>query len=157
MKNNCMIMMSWLKKSIAVLILAMLLLCLLPGQAAAERLSIKVPKANIRSGPGTKYEIIWQVGKYYPVQIIKKSGHWYQFTDYEGDAGWIIDRLLTKTPTVITIKDKCNVRAGPSTSQPVVFICDKGVAFKVLKRKGKWIKVEHPDGDRGWIYRSLVW
>ena len=152
-----MIMIHRLKKRIAALILVMFLLWLLPGAAAAERLSVKASKANIRSGPGTKYEVIWQVGMYYPVQIIKKSGHWYQFTDYEGDAGWIIDKLLTKTPTVITIKDKCNVRSGPSTSQPVAFICDKGVAFKVLKKKGKWIKIEHPDGDRGWIYRPLVW
>ena len=147
-----------LKKTIpSALVLVMILLCLLPGPAAAERLSIKVPKANIRSGPGTKYEVIWQVGRYYPVQIIKKTGHWYQFSDYEGDAGWIIDTLLSKQATVITIKDKVNVRSGPATRYPVVFTTEKGVAFKVLKKHRKWIEIQHPDGDRGWIYRSLVW
>ena len=145
------------KKRLFAFILIMFLLCLMPGLALAERLSIKVPKANIRSGPGTKYEIIWQVGRYYPVPIIKKSGHWCQFSDYEGDAGWVSDKLLGKQQTVITVKDACNVRSGPGTKYPVIFISDKGVAFKVLKKQGKWIKIQHPDGDRGWIYKTLVW
>lgn len=147
----------WKRKRLFVFVLVMFLLCLMPGLALAERLSIKVPKANIRSGPGTKYEIIWQVGIYYPVQIIKKSGHWYQFSDYEGDAGWISDKLLGKQGTVITVKDKCNVRSGPATKYPVIFTTEKGVAFKVLKKQGKWIKIQHPDGDQGWIYKTLVW
>ena len=147
----------WIKKRWFIVIFILLLLCLMPSLALAERLSIKVPKANIRSGPGTKYEIIWQVGMYYPVQIIKKSGHWYQFSDYEGDAGWINDKLLGKQATVITIKDKVNVRSGPATTYPVIFITERGVAFKVLKKKGKWIKIQHPDGDQGWIYKTLVW
>ena len=145
------------RKKLSVVLLAMFLLCLVPGISLAERLSIKVPKANIRSGPGTKYEVIWQVGIYYPVQIIKKAGHWYQFSDYEGDAGWISDKLLGKQATVITVKDKANVRSGPGTKYPVIFTTEKGVAFKVLKRQGKWIKIQHPDGDHGWIYKTLVW
>jgi uncharacterized protein YraI len=40
---------------------------------AGERLTVAVPKANIRSGPGTKYDIIWQVYKYYPLRVIKKN------------------------------------------------------------------------------------
>ncbi len=147
----------WKRKRLFVFVLVMFLLCLMPGLALAERLSIKVPKANIRSGPGIKYEIIWQVGMYYPVQIIKKSGHWYQFSDYEGDEGWISDKLLGKQATVITVKDKCNVRSGPATKYPVIFTTEKGVAFKVLKKQGKWIKIQHPDGDQGWIYKTLVW
>lgn len=147
----------WMRKKLFAFILIMFLLCLMPGLAMAERLSIKVPKANIRSGPGTKYEIIWQVGRYYPVQIIKKSGHWYQFSDFEGDAGWVYAKLLGKQSTVITIKDRCNVRSGPGTKYPVTFTSEKGVAFKVIKKQGKWIKIRHSDGDQGWIYKTLIW
>jgi hypothetical protein len=35
------------------------LLIICSADALAERLTIKVPLANIRSGPGTKYDIIW--------------------------------------------------------------------------------------------------
>jgi SH3-like domain-containing protein len=27
----------------------------------------------------------------------------------------------------------------------------------VLKREGRWIQVEHADGDKGWLHDSLVW
>jgi SH3-like domain-containing protein len=124
---------------------------------AGERLAVAVPKANIRSGPGTHHEIVWQVYKYYPVKTIKKSGSWYWFVDFEGDRGWIHESLVRRIPTVITIKGICNIRSGPGTKYKIVLEAEKGVSFKVLKRKGSWIRVQHADGDKGWIHKSLVW
>ena len=124
---------------------------------AGERLTVAVPKANIRSGPGTHYDIIWQVYKYYPIRVIKKTGSWYRFVDFEGDKGWIYRSLVRKISSVITTKEKCNIRSGPSTKYRVVFTTEKGVAFKVIERRGSWIHVRHADGDEGWIYKSLVW
>ena len=124
---------------------------------AGERLTVSVPKANIRSGPGTKYDIIWQVYKYYPLRVIKKTRQWYRFVDFEGDKGWIYKSLVRKISSVITTKEKCNIRSGPGTKYSVVFTTEKGVAFKVINRKGNWIHVRHADGDEGWIYQSLVW
>ncbi|MBW1645620.1 MAG: SH3 domain-containing protein [Deltaproteobacteria bacterium] len=141
---------------LAVLLLAAGGLVLVPA-VRAERLAVKVRKANVRSGPGTDHEIIWQVGLYYPLQIVEKKGHWYNFTDFEGDAGWISEKLVGKIKTVITRKNKCNVRSGPGTENRVVFIADRGVAMKVLGSRGKWLQVRHPDGEQGWIHRSLVW
>ncbi|MGD8882880.1 MAG: SH3 domain-containing protein, partial [Desulfobacterales bacterium] len=34
---------------------------------------------------------------------------------------------------------------------------EKGIPFKVLKRENNWIHIEHADGDKGWIHKSLVW
>jgi SH3-like domain-containing protein len=124
---------------------------------AGERLAVAVSKANIRSGPGTNHELIWQVYKYYPIKIIKKTASWYQFVDFEGDRGWIHKSLVRKIPTVITIKGICNVRSGPGTKYNIAFEVEKGVAFKILKRKGSWIRVQHADEDKGWIYQPLVW
>lgn len=124
---------------------------------ASERLTVSVSEANIRSGPGTNYDIIWKVGKYYPIKVIKRTGAWYLFVDFEGDEGWIENTLVRKIPAVITIKEDVNIRSGPGTKFSVSFKAEKGVAFQVLKRKGNWIHVQHADGDRGWIYKSLVW
>jgi len=38
-----------------------------------------------------------------------------------------------------------------------LFTVERGVPFKVLKRNGNWIRIEHADGEIGWIYNSLVW
>ena len=63
---------------------------------AGERLAVKVEAANIRSGPGTGYAVLWQVGRYHPLNVIQKKGDWYKLRDFEGDTGWISKGLVGK-------------------------------------------------------------
>lgn len=142
-------------KSYTWTIIILLLVC--SSVAAAERLAVAVPTANIRSGPGTNHDVLWQVEKYYPLHIIKKSGPWYHFRDFEGDEGWIHKSLISKISSIITIKENCNIRSGPGTGFKISFTVEKGVPFKVLKHKGNWIYIQHTDGDKGWVHKSLVW
>ena len=127
------------------------------GAALAERLSITASVANIRSGPESKSEILWKVEKYHPIFVIKKSDSWYYFRDFEDDKGWVHKSLVGSVPSVITKKDLCNIRSGPSTKDKVLLSVEKGIPFKVLEKKGRWLHVEHSDGDRGWIFDALVW
>lgn len=138
-------------------ILAVCLLMLATGAAGAERYAVVVQGANVRSGPGTKYDWVWKVEKYYPIFVQKKKGKWYYFKDFEGDEGWIHNSLLDNTPTVITTNKKCNIRSGPGTKFNIMFSVGLGISFRVVERKGNWIQVEHADGDKGWIHKSLVW
>ena len=89
--------------------------------------------------------------------MLKKQGKWYRFRDFEGDEGWIHQSVVNNIAAVITKRDKCNIRSGASTNFKVVFTAEKGIPFKVLSRKGKWIHIQHSDGDKGWIHTSLVW
>lgn len=141
------------------LFLAVLLSCsvLFATAASADRLAVSAKKANIRSGPGTNYDILWEVEKYHPLQILKKQGKWYRFRDFEGDEGWVYAPLLGDIPTVITRKKKCNVRSGAGTNFKILFTAEKGIPFKVLNKKGDWIQVKHSDGDEGWVHASIVW
>mgnify|MGYP001828728341 FL=1 len=138
-------------------ILLMVLIVITAGTAMAERLTIVAPVANIRSGPDTKSDILWKAEKYYPILVIKKSGPWYQFRDFEEDSGWVHKSLVGQVKAVITKKDQCNVRSEPGTKEKILFTVEKGIPFKVIKSKGRWLNVEHADGDRGWIHDSLVW
>ena len=130
---------------------------LLAGTAGAERLAVSAPVANIRSGPGTRHNVLWKVEKYFPVRIIEKSGEWYHFEDFEGDKGWVHESLVKNIPAVVTKNDACNIRSGPGTNHKIIFTVERGIPFKVLERKGSWIHIEHADGDKGWIHKSLVW
>jgi SH3-like domain-containing protein len=127
------------------------------GNAMAERLAVIAPMANIRSGPGTQYDVLWQVEKYYPILVIEKSDPWYQFKDFEGDTGWVHKSLVGNVEAVITKKDLCNIRSGPGTGEKILFTVEKGIPFKVLEHKENWLHIEHADGDQGWIHDSLVW
>lgn len=145
-----------MKTAITIVIVSFVILAT-GGNAAAERLSVKVDIANIRSGPATSDAIIWQVEKYHPINVIQKQGNWFFFEDFEGDRGWIHNSLIANTKSVIVKKDKCNVRSKPGTDGDIRFTVDMGVPFKLLEEKGAWLRVVHADGDQGWIHRSLVW
>jgi len=138
-------------------LMIMILLLLFSSAAWAERLAVAVSVANVRSGPGKNYDILWEIEKYHPLNVFKKSGQWYHFRDFEGDEGWIYKPLVRNIPSIITKKEKCNIRSGPGTGFAIVFTVEKGIPFKVIKRKGSWIYGQHADGDKGWIHKSLVW
>jgi SH3-like domain-containing protein len=140
-----------------LLLSIVLLISIAYSTEAAERLAIKAGIANIRSGPGTQYEKVWQAERYYPIIVQKRQGAWILFKDFEGDLGWVHKSLVGKIDTVVTIKDNCNIRSGPGTNKEKIGTLDKGIPLKVLKREGKWLKIAHADGDEGWIYKTLVW
>ena len=142
-------------KKIVFFTVGMVFLFINNGMAA--RLAVVADKANIRSGPGTNHAVLWSVGKYYPVDTIKKSGNWYKIKDFEDDQGWVYHTLVKKIPAVIVKVPLANVREGASTQTRVLFQAEKGVSFKRLSVKGKWIKVQHADGEIGWLHQSLIW
>ncbi|MGD9016705.1 MAG: SH3 domain-containing protein [Desulfobacterales bacterium] len=133
-------------------------LLLSASSAYGERLSVAVSKANVRSGPGTKgYDILWEVERYHPIEVVQKSDGWILFRDFEGDKGWIHQKLLSTQTTVITQKNDCNIRSRPGTDGDILFRAERGVPFKVLERKEEWIQIQSIDGDKGWIHQNLVW
>ncbi len=138
--------------------LLVMITVLAPPALGAERLALKVKKANVRSGPGTeKYAVLWEIERYHPIQVVQRQGDWIFFKDFEGDEGWIHKRLVDKTPTVITRKDMVNIRSGPGTDADISFRAERGVPLKVLERKGNWIRIQSAFGDKGWIHSKLVW
>jgi len=137
--------------------LALVLVFLVAAAAMAERLAVSSSVANIRSGPGKNFPVIWKAQKYYPLSVFEKSGEWLNFNDFEGRVGWIHRSLVSDLPTVITKSTKCNIRRGPSGSRGISATIGKGVPFRVIERKGDWINVQHAGGFAGWIHVSLVW
>lgn len=134
-----------------------ILLLFMSGTALAERMTVNVSMANVRSGPGDEHNILWKLEKYHPVDVLKKQNDWYYFQDFESDKGWIHKSLLTSEPSVIVVSDRCNIRTGPGTTYDIAFTVERGVPFKVVKREGDWISIVHADGDKGWIHKNLVW
>ncbi|MFP4225617.1 MAG: SH3 domain-containing protein [Desulfobacterales bacterium] len=139
-------------------VLVFVLLLAMPA-AAAERLAIGVSVANIRSGPGQDHDVLWKTEKYTPIEVLDRdqSGDWIYFQDYEGTKAWIHKNLVRDIDAVITKKGTCNIRSGPGKDHDLRFQAEKGVPFKVMRRKGDWIQIKHVDGDTGWIYKDLVW
>jgi SH3-like domain-containing protein len=140
-----------------IVLFAVLCLLVFAVEASAKRLVVSVKRANVRSGPGTNHDILLSVETYYPFDVLKKSGRWYRLRDFEGDVGWMHGSLLRQIPAVIVKAPLINVREKPGTNYKISFQAERGVCCKRLGQKGKWLKVQHADGEVGWIHKSLVW
>ena len=126
------------------------------GQAA-EYVSVKKDGVNIRSGPSTNNNVIWQVFESYPLEVLKRKGKWANVVDFEGDQGWIYDTLISSKKTVIVNVDTANMRSGPTTDNPIIATVKKGVVFEALERNDDWIKVRYKNEITGWMHNSLLW
>ncbi|MBC8553073.1 MAG: SH3 domain-containing protein [Nitrospira sp.] len=131
---------------------------ILSSQASA--LCVDISEANLRKGPGTKYEKSWEVFKYMPFEKVSKKGNWYKVKDVDGDTHWIYEKIVTTKYQCAVVKvDKANIRKGPGTnfkkkaSSPAF----KYDAYRVDKIQLPWVKITDEFGDTGWIYRTLVW
>jgi SH3-like domain-containing protein len=119
--------------------------------------SIAADEVNIRSGPGTRYEVLWQFFEGYPLLVLKTKGDWLQIRDFEGDEGWVHERLTNNLAHLVVKKNRINMRSGPGTKFRVIATAEYGVVFRTIERKKNWVKVKHDNGTSGWVYRKLLW
>jgi len=132
------------------------------GAALAEMVAVSGDTINMRSGPGTKYRILWKLGYGFPLKVLKKKKSWLRVQDFEGSIGWVNKSVVNHVPHMIVkvhrkSKKRINVRSGPGTKYRIVAKAHYGVVFKTLKRKNGWVKVQHARGVTGWVKRSLLW
>lgn len=152
-----------MKNTYAILLLVTLALLLAGATTAcAKMVSIKGDDINMRSGPGTKYKVLWKLGSGFPLKVLRQKGSWYRVQDFEGTIGWVHRNVTTDKGHMIVKAFKnsdkrINVRSGPGTNSRIVAKAYYGVVFRTLQQKSGWVQVEHEKGIRGWIKRSLVW
>lgn len=135
-----------------------LFLCLLlvTSVGAAEFVAIGDDGVNLRSGPGTNYDIVYELPKGYPLQVVDRQGKWLKVVDYENDGGWIFASLVTNSAHVIVKVESANVRSGPGTQYSAIGTLSREVILKKLEKRGEWVKVSHPQLT-GWVNQKLIW
>jgi SH3-like domain-containing protein len=146
-----------LKQSVRIGVLAAALVSALTVSAmAAEFVSVLKDGVNLRSGPETKFEVLFQLPAGYPLKVLARQGEWLKVSDYENDKGWIFSSLVSKTRFVIVKVKEGNVRSGPGTKYDKVGKAVRDCILKSTERKGDWIKITHPQLT-GWLHKTLVW
>lgn len=144
-------------KALPLILSVLLSLAVVSVASGAEYASVAKNGANIRSGPSANYEILWEVGKGYPLAILQQQDRWSQVVDFEGAKGWIVTLLLSDQKTVIVKGKDINLRVGPGVNYEPVAVVKYGVIFTPLEREGDWVKVKHADGTVGWLSDTLIW
>jgi len=147
-----------MRRSLAISFLAAAALLL--GLTHAEALCVSADTANLRSGPGTNHEKVWEVYRYMPFKQVASKGPWRRVRDVDGDTYWVHSKLVTSRYKCAVVKsDEANVRTGPGTKYRKARInpAYKYYSYKVLEVRGKWVKVINQYKDVGWIYKQLLW
>ena len=139
-------------------LLAMVVTAIMAVSAQAKMVSVSADLINMRSGPGSKYKIIWELGKGYPLKVLSSKGNWYRVQDFENDKGWVYKKLVDRTPHVVVKKRAINLRSGPGTKYKIVRQAKRGVVFRTIDRRRNWVKVRHDEEKvEGWVKRDLLW
>ena len=116
-----------------LLCLTVLFIFIFLASAEARMISVAGEKVNLRTGPGTKYSVLWEYGKGYPVRILETRGSWYKVVDFENDSGWVYRKLMARRPHMIVKKKRINIRSGPGSKYKLIGKANYGLVFKTLE------------------------
>jgi SH3-like domain-containing protein len=141
--------------------LAAATILLVPVATAAEKVprfaSLRADEANLRTGPGERYPVDWVLTKKgLPVEIVAEFDVWRKVHDSEGSEGWVHQRLLAVTRTVLIVGNIRVLHAEADAAAPAVARAEPGVIARLLECRGPWCRVEAQD-IKGWLRRSEVW
>jgi len=116
--------------------------------------------ARLLEKPNINSKILWQVRKYFPLKLIKKTKDWSNVEDFRGDKYWVQNEILTREyKCLIVVLDELNIRTGPGINYDIKYkeTAKKYDCYKLLERKNNWILFEDPYGDKGWLSEKGVW
>lgn len=135
---------------------AAFLLMSVAGVHGAEYVSVANDGVNLRSGPDTKYSILYELPEGYPLKVISRNGQWLKVSDFENDQGWIFSPLVSTSTHVIVTVNEGNVRSGPGINNEKTGVVVREVLLRKVGEQGDWIQFDHPK-LKGWIHSKLVW
>lgn len=121
---------------------------------------------NMRTGPGTGYQIIRVIPKGAQVSTSASENGWFKVT-YQGSTGWASGAYLVSlqaqvqapapsaSETYIKTTANLNMRTGAGTGYSIVTTIPSGTKLESLATSGGWHKVSY-NGRTGWVSGSYV-
>lgn len=121
---------------------------------------------NVRSGPGTSFQVMTQIRPEQTFPWLKEEGDWTQIQLNDQDKGWVATWLIkqkdgdftevSQIRQVATVQASIlNVRSGPNTSHAILGKLSKGDRIEVLEIKQGWYKLSF-EGKEGWVASDFV-
>ncbi|MFA5480280.1 MAG: SH3 domain-containing protein, partial [Candidatus Muiribacteriota bacterium] len=122
---------------------------------------------NVRSGPGTYFDVLVTLNLGTDVVILNKDNDWYQVKMPDGRLGFIFHTLLRELDeeadgiyqsfTTGTVKvTVANVRSGPGDNFTKIDALKYGTVIKIYDSSSNWYEIQTPDGLFGFIFGQLV-
>lgn len=110
---------------------------------------------NVRSGPGTSYEVLKAVPYQTELTVTEKSNGWGKLST----GGWIFleytepaDQVQQAKKYTVTAPSGLNIRSGPGTSYSVLKAVPNGTVLTITSQKDGWGRLQ----EDGWVSMEYV-
>lgn len=125
---------------------------------AGEFRSIAENATPMYDAPSFKATRLFVASKFYPVEVIVQVDNWTKVRDVAGDLAWVEKKTLSETRTAVVTTTLADVRQKADDGAPLVFQARRGVALEIVELgAGPWVKVQHRDGQAGFVRANQVW
>jgi uncharacterized protein YraI len=133
---------------------------------AASQTMVAVTAVNLRSGPGTSYDIVDVVEEGERVLAVESSGSWlkvsvdgmtgYVAASYFNRVGSSEEGAITGAAGTATTNVRVYVRTGPGQSYRIVTTLDPGVTLETTGAvSGEWTQVVF-EGEERWMFSAYL-
>ncbi|MGI5881099.1 MAG: N-acetylmuramoyl-L-alanine amidase [Syntrophomonadaceae bacterium] len=130
---------------ITVITLALTAFITLPVQA--DTATITGNGVNMRSGPGTNYQIIDTIPKGTVAEVLSQQDGWVKIYSAR-ISGWVSASYaeIKVTPKVTVTGETVNLRSGPGTSYSKIGEAVRGDQLTLIEQQGDWYVVKNAAG-----------
>lgn len=150
-----------MKRSLSILISALILLSALahPASAADEtaqvgQVSVSYGSLNVRSASSSSSSILTSLPKGSYVTLISKSGSWWRVEYAAGKVGYChadYIKTLPSTAATVQVSGSLNVRTGPGTSYAKSGSLSPGIRVLILSTSGGWSRILYGGTRTGYV------
>ena len=120
-------------------------------------LSLRSASVNMRSGPGTRYPIVWEYRRRgLPVMVVAEFENWRKIEDITGEQGWAHVSLLSRAKGVIVTESVRTLYAKPDVTADAVANVEPGVVGSLDACENNWCRVTM-GGLKGWMQANALW
>ena len=149
-------------------IFATVLMILLAGAALAETRMVNSPGdgyLNLRTGPGSNFEIVRRMAHGSHVDVLETKGSWSRIHhQVSGAEGWAFRKYLANEKSSSTLRrvhspndGYLNLRSGPGSDFKILRRMYHGDQVDALERNGNWVRVYHHNtGAKGWAFGTYL-
>ena len=143
----------------------------LANLAEQTRPYVTIAPTKVRTGPGTQFRAVADIGQDAKVNVVGRDGDWVLIVSKKGNAPGYIELSSVAKWSGESAKDSRNVsvegryealadtqlRSGPGLHYPVVANISRGTKLNVVEENKGWYKIESKRGNKpGYVEASLT-
>ena len=127
------------------------------GLPVPRFVSLKFNEANLRTGPGSEYPVLWQYRQAgLPLLVDAEFGVWRKVRDADGTTGWMHGAGLSLRRMAFIHEGMTKIYQQDNGESGVVAVAEKNALLELESCPKNWCRVT-TDTVKGWVQRTAIW